>query len=247
MQPDALGSTRLIASSLAALVLTAIVFMAVPDIDLDFARLFFRGGNTFVGQNATGIVARRLFYWAPFVVLGIGVMLYLGRHFAKWPLPAPTAAGLGMMVVSIAIGPGLLVNTVLKNHSHRPRPYQVMEFGGQDAFQPYFRFDGACRRNCSFVSGESASAFWTVAPALLAPLPWRPFAVAAAVLFGIAASLLRMAFGGHFLSDTIFAGLLTWLVILACWRLVTRLTGRSPSEDTVARITAAEPPPPDRQ
>ncbi len=79
------------------------------------------------------------------------------------------------------------------------------------------------------MSGEGSTAFWTVAPALLAPPPWRATAVGAAVAFGVAASLLRMAFGGHFLSDSLFAGLFTWLVILLCWRLVARLAGRSPS------------------
>ena len=132
------------------------------------------------------------------------------------------------MGLSLALGPGLLVNTMLKDHSHRPRPAQVQQFGGLEAFRPFYRFDGACLRNCSFVSGEGSTAFWTVAPALLVPLAYRAPAVAAALLFGAMTGLLRMAFGGHFLSDTVFGALLTWLVILACWRLAALLAGEPP-------------------
>ncbi len=109
---------------------------------------------------------------------------------------------------------------MLKDHWHRPRPVQVVEFGGAEPFRPYDRLDGLCVRNCSFVSGEGASAFWTVAPALLLPPPWRAVALVGALCFAAAAGALRMAFGGHFLSDTLFAALFTWLVIAACWRAI---------------------------
>ena len=76
-----------------------------------------------------------------------------------------------------------------------------MEFGGPWRFRPLETFDGECRRNCSFVSGEVATAAWTLAPALLAPPPFRVLAVGAALGFTAATALLRMSFGGHYLSD----------------------------------------------
>ena len=216
------------AASLAALVLAALVFVTWPDLDLTAASAFALGGGRFVGQTPLGNAVRQLFYGVPFLVFGLMLVAYGGRRLG-WPVAwGPSGAGLLFMAASLALGPGLLVNGILKDHSHRPRPYQVTTFGGDAPFVPFYRFDGACRRNCSFVSGEGATAFWTMAPALLAPPAWRPLALAAAVLFGTAASLLRMAFGGHFLSDTVFAAVLTWLVILGCWRLVTRLTGSPP-------------------
>ena len=54
-----------------------------------------------------------------------------------------------------------------------------------------------------------------LAPASLAPLPWRAPAIAGAVVFGAAVGLLRMAFGGHFLSDVVFAGLIMWGLLMA--------------------------------
>ena len=72
---------------------------------------------------------------------------------------------------------------------------------------------GECVRNCSFFSGEGATAFWTLAPAALTPPALRPLAYAGAVTFGVVTSALRMAFGGHFFTDVAIAGLVTFLVI----------------------------------
>jgi len=135
---------------------------------------------------------------------------WLGEHL-RW---APDGRSVVFLIATIAIGSGLIVNLGLKDHAHRPRPVHVVEFGGHDEFRPWDRFDGACRKNCSFVSGEAASGFWMVAPALLTPPPWRGPAVVGGLIFGAGASLLRMAFGGHFLSDVLLGGLISLLVIL---------------------------------
>ena len=93
-----------------------------------------------------------------------------------------------------------------------------MDFHGGDEFKPWYRLDGACKRNCSFVSGEAATGFWMVAPALLVPPPFRAPALAGALAFGAAASVLRLAFGGHYLSDVLLGGLIALLVIEATRR-----------------------------
>ena len=165
-------------------------------------------------------MARQIFLYVPFAVLIAFSLLYLGQRAGRRIVWGPSGRALLMMIASLALGPGLLVNVALKDHWHRPRPIQVVDFGGADPFRPYDRLDGLCARNCSFVSGEGASAFWTVAPALLLPPPWSAIALVAALCLAAATGALRMAFGGHFLSDTIFAALFTWLVVAACWRAI---------------------------
>ena len=208
-----------------ALVLTALVFYIAPDLDLAAASLFYRGRNMFVGQTHLGELARRLVYWVPTLLLLAFAGLFGVRRFGRTVPFAPSGRGVLFLALTFALGPGLLVNTVLKDHSHRPRPYQTLNFGGEDAFRPFYTFDGDCQRNCSFVSGEGAAAAWTLAPALLVPLPLRVAAVAASLVFAVAVGLLRMAFGGHYLSDTIFAFLLIWSFVLAMRRL---MLGREP-------------------
>jgi lipid A 4'-phosphatase len=136
---------------------------------------------------------------------------------AFWPKrPAPMSSrGALFLILSLAIGPGLLVNGVLKEGWGRPRPGMVTELGGDYAFKPWWDPRGACDSNCSFVSGETSSAIWLAAPAVLAPPPWRTAALGAALLYGAAIGFLRMLAGGHFLSDVIFAGIFTGLVIWA--------------------------------
>ena len=222
-----------IALALGLTFLTALLFAIRPELDLRVAEALYRGNGRFVAVTPLGDAARQIFLTVPFIVLIVFGLLRFGRRAGRlgW---GPSGRALVMMVASLALGPGLLVNVALKDHWHRPRPVQVIEFGGADPFRPYDRLDGLCVRNCSFVSGEGASAFWTVAPALLLPPPWRAVAVGGALCFAAAAGALRMAFGGHFLSDTIFAALFTWLVVAACWRVI--LGGSDhPSRDGTTR------------
>jgi membrane-associated PAP2 superfamily phosphatase len=142
----------------------------------------------------------------------------------------PARAAL-LMIASLAIGPGLVSNVILKDHWHRPRPYQVTEFGGTLPFVPWWDPRGTCATNCSFVAGEPSGAFWTVAAASYAPPPWRAVAYAGAIAFGVAVGVLRMAAGGHFASDVLFAGVLTFLVIWLIYALIYRwMAGRLTDE-----------------
>ncbi len=205
---------------LALLVLSGSLFGFVPELDLAAARLFWREGQGFIGVTPFGEMLRSIFYVAPFWIAGGATLGWIMRRLGGKNPFLPTGRALTFLALTLALAPGLLTNVILKDNSHRPRPVQTQDMGGQWEFRPWYRFDGQCERNCSFVSGETASAFWTLAPALITPLTVRPVAIIAAIVFGAATGLLRVAFGGHYLSDTIFAGLLTILIILGLYRLL---------------------------
>ena len=128
------------------------------------------------------------------------------------------------LIATLVLGPGLLVNITMKDYWPRSRPIDVPELGGSEKFVPWWDPRGVCAKNCSFVAGESAGAFWSLAPAALAPPQWRPLAYAAAVAFGTGVGVLRMAFGGHFFTDVVFAGVfmfgLVWIAhgVIYRWR-----------------------------
>ena len=192
--------------------LTLAVFALRPDLDLAVAHRFYDGGG-FIGQGTPARFGRDFFRVTPFVVLALYAALWLAKRKGVRLRWAPSGRAVIFLIATIAIGPGLLVNLGLKDHWHRPRPVNTQEFNGSNAFKPWYEDDGACKKNCSFVSGEAATGFWMVAPASVAPPPWRGPAIAAAFAFGIGASLLRMAFGGHYLSDVLLGGLVTLIVI----------------------------------
>ncbi|MGI3902987.1 MAG: phosphatase PAP2 family protein [Janthinobacterium lividum] len=224
-KPPFMVSNRGVALALALVVAVVVLFASTPGLDVAAAGIFYAGGGRFVGVTPLGSGLRQLFSVIPFLLLGGAAVLYGLRRLGR-PIPAPTGRGLAMLALSLALGPGLLVNGLLKDHWHRPRPVQVSQFGGPDHFRPVGPPGGDCARNCSFVSGEGASSFWSVAPALLVPPAWRAVALGAALAYAAATGLLRMAFGGHFLSDTLLAALFTWLVVAGVWRIL--LGKRSP-------------------
>lgn len=203
---------------LLATALAAAIFAVWPRLDLETAAAFYDADGLFVARGWTINHLRRAGDLAPFGIFAAMIVAGVLKRLGLRRLPGPSPRGMAFLLVSFVVGPGLLVNVGLKDHAHRPRPGHVTQFGGKATFQPYYRFDGSCDANCSFVSGEVSSAAWTLAPALLAPPAFRPIAVSAAIVFALAMSLLRIAAGGHFLSDTIFAILFTSLVVLVLHR-----------------------------
>jgi membrane-associated phospholipid phosphatase len=188
------------------------LFAIWPSLDLIVAHGFYNRGG-FIGGDSLARFAREVFRLTPFVVLALYAGLWLAKRRGialRW---APSGRAMVFLIATMVIGPGLIINLGLKDHWHRPRPTQTQEFNGPNTFRPWYEDNGACRKNCSFVSGEAATGFWMVAPASVLPPPWRAPAIVAAFVFGIGASLLRMAFGGHYLSDVLLGGLITLIVI----------------------------------
>ncbi len=146
------------------------------------------------------------------------------------------------LTATLALGPGLLVNVVLKDHWGRPRPIDVQQFGGSEHFMAWWDPRGDCPNNCAFVSGDVSGAFWTIAPAVLVPPPWRAVAVGAAVTLGLGMSAARLMAGAHAASDVIFAGVFTFLIIWVMHGLIyrwprTRLTDEG-AERALERFVA---------
>ena len=135
------------------------------------------------------------------------------------------------LIGTLAVGPGLIANTLLKDHWGRVRPIDVTEFSGTSRFTPWWDPRGDCPNNCSFIAGEPAGAFWTMAPAALAPPQWRLLAYSGALAFGSAVGVLRMAGGGHFFTDVVFAGVFMYLVIWAAYGLIYRWWPTSATRD----------------
>jgi lipid A 4'-phosphatase len=212
-----------------------LLLTALPQVDLWFSGVFYRPGSGFFLANAAPV--RFLFGSAGFIAwaLGLFTVAAAARHyFGQRTLLGCDARAAIYLALALALGPGLLVNGILKEHWGRARPSQVIEFGGDKQFTPALVPAHQCERNCSFSSGHAALGFSLVAFAFLVPdRRRRRLAVAAAIAAGSLFGLGRIIQGGHFLSDVVVSGLLvtgtSWLlhraIMVAEWprRWVKRL------------------------
>ena len=141
--------------------------------------------------------------WVPGVLAAI---LLIGAIFAV-RLRRYTRACTFWILLSL-IGPGLLVNAVLKDNWGRPRPRQTQEFGGKYAYQHPWVMGEAVDGRKSFPSGHAAMGFLFLAPYFIYRARNRRAALAwlwGGVAFGLFIGLARMAQGAHWPSDVLWS------------------------------------------
>jgi lipid A 4'-phosphatase len=201
-----------------------LLFGLYPELDLKLAALFYDPATRSfpLKLNTLAAFARDAAMWIAWgLVLPAIFALLVKMARPDRPLLISGRA-IVFLLVTLILAAGILTNLTFKSYWGRPRPVVVTQFNGDSTFVPWWDPRGGCGRNCSFFSGEGATAFWTYAPAALTPPPWRPLAFAAATLFGVITSALRMAFGGHFFTDVATAGLVTFLVIWLAYGTIYR-------------------------
>lgn len=201
-----------------------LLFGFFPQLDLEITGLFYdpAAKNFPLGTNSGLKFLREAAVWIQVLLIAPSVLVLLIKFAIPRVKPWMSSRAAIFLIATMALAPGLLVNVILKNHWDRPRPAAVTEFGGSERFVPWWDPRGQCRKNCSFVSGETSSAFWTLAPAALAPPPWRFIAYASAIAYGVGMGVARMAMGGHFFTDVVFAGFFTFIVIVLIHGLIFR-------------------------
>jgi lipid A 4'-phosphatase len=205
--------------------LSLVLFLWLPQIDLSASGLFYAPGRGFFLKSWPPI--EFLYHsiswlaWAMVLVIGIGAVWLLLAGRPLWRLDRKA---LWFLAMSTALGPGLVVNTVLKDHWGRARPVQIAQFGGGSEFTPAPLPARQCARNCAFPSGHAALGFSLVAFAfLIRPGAARRVAAAAALGVGALVGLARIAQGAHFLSDVVYAGLVVYGTTAALhWWIVDR-------------------------
>ena len=196
--------------------LVAVVFMLWPEIDLNLSAWFNIAPRVFLFDNhiaplAVGVQrAASVVTWLAIIVaiVGIGVAVARKRHLLGLRLSHWL-----FLFLALVLGPAFLVNNVLKEHSGRPRPVHLAQFGGPHSFTPIFHA-GECKRNCSFVSGEAASIYALGFAIAMLSRRRRETILIATVLAGSVVGFIRMAQGAHFLSDIIFAGVFMAIVVV---------------------------------
>lgn len=216
---------RLAAAALAAGLILAAAPFHLTDLDLTVAATFYDPQNPSDpwpwADDApwTWLYSADAFLTAGMALVPLGLVVLRRRSRRARRVAA-------FLFLSALLGPGLVVNSILKEHWNRPRPRQLQVFGGEREYVPPWQI-GPPGGGASFPSGHVAIA----AVYLSYGFVWRHrrrlalAAVATAALLTGAMALARMAAGAHFLSDALWAVVLTLLV---AWALSRRLLEPAP-------------------
>ncbi|MBU3915941.1 phosphatase PAP2 family protein [bacterium] len=117
------------------------------------------------------------------------------------------------IILAVMIGPGIIVHGILKSNLGRPRPYDILRYGGSEEFLRVLRF-GVVDGN-SFPSGHASAGFvFTILFYIFychrKKLAWLSLGLS--LFLGILLSLARIAQGGHFASDVFWSFGITQIV-----------------------------------
>lgn len=194
------------------ILVVATIVIAATGADLKVSALFCVDGTWPIGEQQPWRLLYLLDRWPAVILALTGLTAALigsfSEHRRAWIQP-----GL-FLVILLTLGPGLLVNSLSKEYWGRPRPREVLQFGGTKEFlQPWQK--GIAHNGRSFPSGHSSAAFYLTAPYFVlrrrnhrAAMFW----LGGGLCFGVLMSIARIAQGGHFLSDTLWA----WGMVHLC-------------------------------
>ncbi len=219
------------AVALSALSVTATAVFAVGGLDVAAARLFYRPELVDPWPVASRPLWLMFYRSAPWVtgslaVAGVGLLVAgsIRRASARLRL-----YGIFIMLC-VTLGPGLVVNGILKDHWGRPRPRQIVEFGGRLPYVPPLL--PARTHGKSFPCGHCSVGYLYAAGWWVwrrSRPRWAAASLAAGVVLGTLLGIGRMAAGGHFVSDAVWAGLIAFWVAHALYYYVLRIPAREDS------------------
>lgn len=201
--------------------LLAILTPFTPFLDLAISQFFYQPTQSFQSNAFYTFLYHYGLIPAQLLFALAAIVLFLASFFKKWKKWHTPAL---VLVLSLLIGGGLIVHLFLKDHWGRPRPKQVIEFGGTQPFRPYYEpnFFHQPEPSKSFTCGHCTMGFYFFSLALVAKrLNYRKTfwsALLVAFTLGTSLSLTRIAQGGHFFSDTLVSAIIMWVTAYICYR-----------------------------
>ena len=224
-------STQII---LVCFVALSLLFVTVPSIDLYVSGLFYENGFYMAGQPWSKFLSATV-NWFIFSAIAISGAIYVFNYRSGQQVLGIDGRKLTYLFLVLLLGPGLIVNAVLKEEFGRARPRHIQEFGGQAQFTPAFVISSNCKTNCSFSCGDGAAAFYSLA--FFYALSRKRKVLAAAVSYGILVSAARVTAGGHFLSDAVVSFFIMLILSDALYYFMfldNRLRPKAPQPESVS-------------
>ena len=203
--------------------IAATLLCVLANADIRAASMLYQVGQGFPTGNLQPWYALYHYGEYPAFAMGAVAALYAAVGFVRSSLARFRRQALFLALLLI-IGPGILTNSIFKDHWGRPRPRQVDQFGGTLAFHQPWQ-PGPSPRNASFPAGHPTIAFYMSAPYFVLRRKNHRQAMIwlwGGILYGIIMGIARVIQGGHFVTDVIWSAgfvYLTAMVLASLLRL----------------------------
>jgi len=198
-------------------VLTAVLF-ASGALDIAVARAFYDRqpfDHWPLAHEQPWSLLYRAAPWATAVLVLAGLAALAASYLrarADWRRAAM------LVLLGLAVGPGLLANALFKDHWQHPRPRDLIEFGGPLHYvpSPLIGTDGGASFPCGHCSvGFMFAAGWWIWKRRR-PV-WALSSLGGGLALGSLLGVGRLAAGAHFLSDVVWSALLAFAVLHLLW------------------------------
>lgn len=190
----------------------ALITPFTPWMDQKIAAYFY------LQNGAESSLFNFLYVWALLpgqIMAALAVLIYLLSFLSKkMKNLRPHAL---YLILTLAVGSGLVTHALLKDQWGRPRPRQVIEYGGEQNFRPFWKpnFSHQPEPSKSFPCGHCTMGFYFFSLYFIGKRVNKKWlsrtGLALALGIGITLGIARMGQGGHFFSDVCASALIMWL------------------------------------
>lgn len=190
-------------------------------LDLSIQNRYYLGQGEWAFNSQTWAMLIYHYGNLPALIISLAGLAVFIFSYSKARLLPYRKIGL-YLVLSMVIGPGLVANSLLKDNWGRPRPREIVQFGGEFRYEAPLSVDPLSNGK-SFPCGHATMGFYFFALSFVLSHKRRLaaiFVMLFALLWGALIGWVRIGMGGHFASDVLWAGGIVYLVSFALFRLL---------------------------
>ena len=177
------------------------------NLDITISKLFYVPEIGFFKKDSNPWIFLYHYGYFPGLLLAFGGLFLFGIGLFSKKIRCYRKIGL-FLVLLMVIGPGLIVNSTFKDHWGRPRPREIVNFGGKSQFLTAWEKTKTSEGH-SFPSGHASMGYFLFAPYFFLSRTERKsgsfFFLFLGLGYGTLMGIGRIVQGAHFASDVLWS------------------------------------------
>ena len=194
--------------------IVSILFTKWPKIDVLFSNIFFSSINKkfYFENNKTLYFIGNLAYFFMSLLLIYNIFSIIRKTIHYKLININLFKKEVIFLLTFFIGSTLVIQGFMKHYFGRPRPIDIINFGGSKDFIPAYHISSQCKYNCSFVSFHTSIGVLLIIFSLERVNKIRKKLATFSCLFLGCFGLTRILQGRHFLSDVIISAYIITII-----------------------------------